>query len=253
MTLRYMRRTAVTFALLTAAVLELSAAKVLAQSRPQMLDPRAGSTLPGSRVTFTWSANGVSVNNWWLYIGTGPAKFDVVNSGSLTQTFYSADGLPVTGVPLYVRLWYNAGSWAYIDYQYGANPGYDVPCPCFTAQQLDALYDQWVAGQSRKVTNCIEDDRSASKKYPPYTEYYIQACVDDICDLAPKLVASVGATHPLINGVEQTQIWTATCLIGDEINKSYILYDGNLNRREVEVCAALLRASKWGKDVACGP
>jgi hypothetical protein len=224
---------------------------VSAQSTPQMTRPTPGATLAGSSVTFSWEANGTAVNRWWLYIGTTLGANDIKNSGSLTATTYAATGLPTTGAAVYVRLWYNTGSWAYVDYPYWSSPGDAVSCPCFTAVQLNTLYDQLVGSQGKKVTDCMEQDYSASQGYPAYTYYYIEACVGGLCDTTtPTVVASVGASHPYLSG-NAGQVWSAGCSIQDTKSNKRYAYEANLRHRELAVCGDMLRSSKWGQDVTC--
>lgn len=249
-----MRTTRTTRSILTAGMLMFfgAARPAASQSSPGMTNPRPGTTLNGSSVTFSWSANGTSVSQWWLYVGTVPGASDLANSGSLSATTYAVTGLPVNGVPVYVRLWYNTGSWARVDYQYRADPGDDVSCPCFTSAQLNALYGQLVARQGKRVAMCIEDDTSSSSGYPPFTHYYVQACVGDICDGNPSVVAAVFSAHASDStGKPDLNHWNARCTIYDTSNNSYAIYEANLNHREVEVCGNMLKASRWAQDIAC--
>jgi hypothetical protein len=88
---------------------------------PEITSPVPGLTLSGSTETFTWTANGTAVSQWWLWIGSGQ---DILNSGSLgSSTSYTATGLPTDGRQIYVRLWYYVGGWQYGDFQYTAYTG----------------------------------------------------------------------------------------------------------------------------------
>ena len=89
---------------------------------PSITSPTPGSTLSGSSQTFYWAANGVSVTEWWLYIGTSTGLDDIYDSGSLgTATSHTVNGLPTNGSTLHVRLWYmTATKWYYEDYTYTA-------------------------------------------------------------------------------------------------------------------------------------
>ena len=236
--------------MLTAAALLISVGfPAVGQSVPEMTSPTPGSTLAGSSVTFAWSANGISVDRWWLYVGSTAGARDIVNSGSLTTTSYTATGLPTTGATIHVRLWFDTGSWSFVDYQYQTG---SVDCPCFTVAQLDALYDQLVAGQGRQIADCMEQDYSASQGYPPYTYYYVETCVGSnaTCDLPQDLVAGVAASHAYVNGERHLSLWDASCYINDLLADEHVLYESNLNHHEVAACGALFKASKWGRD-AC--
>lgn len=229
----------------------LNASIAYAQAGPQIITPRPGSTLPNSNVTFIWSANGTPVTAWRLFVGNAPGNYLYDDSGITTATSYTVlNVLPNTGIPIYVRLRYKVGAnWFTADFQYRAYPGYDIPCPCFTLEQLDALYRQVVAASNLKVIQCQERDMSAQTSYPPYTNYSIEACVGDICDVNPTVIAGVSASLPglTIYG------WDSACYVKDLASNRTLLFDSNLNRREVEVCGNVLRASRWGQDVACGP
>ena len=62
-------------------------------AQPSIDDPSANSTLPGTSQTFTWSANGVDVERWWLYVGTSPGARNIANSGDLgSNTQYDVIG-----------------------------------------------------------------------------------------------------------------------------------------------------------------
>lgn len=77
---------------------------------PELDAPLAGSTLCGSSATFEWDdlVPVPPVNLYWLYVGSGPGKYNYFRSASLpgTTTSLNVTGLPTTGVTLYVRLWY---------------------------------------------------------------------------------------------------------------------------------------------------
>jgi hypothetical protein len=92
---------------------------------PEIASPVPGTTLSGSSETFTWTANGTAVSQWWLYVGSSTGSSNIANSGSLgtSTSSYTVNSLPTNGSQVYVRLWYNTGSWQYIDYQYTAFTG----------------------------------------------------------------------------------------------------------------------------------
>ena len=95
---------------------------------PELLSPSPGTTLPGSTVTFTWTANGTAVEEWWLSGASLPGGNDVdlFSSGSLGDDLsYTAEGLPTDGRPVYIQLWYRVNSiWDVIEIQYTAA---DIP------------------------------------------------------------------------------------------------------------------------------
>ena len=94
---------------------------------PKLLTPSTGSTLPGSTITFTWTANGAALTAWSLRVGLSAGESDVYNSGNLpSETLaHTVSGLPTNGVPVWVRLqWrYTDGSWSSTDIQYNEKTG----------------------------------------------------------------------------------------------------------------------------------
>jgi len=85
-----------------------------------IVSPANGSTLPGSTVTFRWSANGAS--QYWLYVSAvapGGGDLDSVNAG--VQTALTVTNLPLNGSPIYVRLSsLMSGVWRNADYTFTA-------------------------------------------------------------------------------------------------------------------------------------
>jgi len=103
---------------------------------PSMTSPTPGSTLSGATETFSWSDNGASVSEYWLYIGTtGVGSKDILDSSQGTSTSATVSGLPTDGSTVYVRFWYKiSGSWLSQDYTYtafagGGTPGITSPTP----------------------------------------------------------------------------------------------------------------------------
>ena len=96
---------------------------------PAFTSPVPGSPLSGSTVTFQWTANGVPVTQWWLYLGTSQGARNLYNSGSLgTSLSTTATGLPTDGSIIFARLWYLlASGWKAIDAQYAANSQAGLP------------------------------------------------------------------------------------------------------------------------------
>ena len=68
--------------------------------------PTAGTVLPGSSTTFTWSA-GSGISNYWLSVGTGPSGANAKNiyaGAPTTAVSATISGLPTYGQPIYVTL-----------------------------------------------------------------------------------------------------------------------------------------------------
>jgi len=77
-------------------------AATLAQSA--ITSPVAGSTLTGSKVTFTWTAtSGASGYSLWLG-STGVGSYNLYNSHETTGISATATGLPTNGETIYARL-----------------------------------------------------------------------------------------------------------------------------------------------------
>jgi hypothetical protein len=90
---------------------------------PALSAPAAGSTLPGSTVTFAWSANGRAVKNWRLLIGSLKGGKDLYDSTVVgtTRLSRSVRNLPTDGRPIWVQLQFKIdGTWQSADYQYQA-------------------------------------------------------------------------------------------------------------------------------------
>ena len=86
----------------------------------EMISPAPGSTLPGSSVTFQWSA-GSGVQQFWLMVGLWPGGNTLYSADQGLLTSAPVSGLPVDGRTIYVRLWsYIDNQWVYNDYQYKA-------------------------------------------------------------------------------------------------------------------------------------
>ncbi len=84
-----------------------------------MINPANGSTLPGSTVTFQWSA-GTGVSQYWLYVSDlAPGGQDIYGAGQGSNTSKKLAGLPTDGSMIYVRLWSESSAgWQFTDYSY---------------------------------------------------------------------------------------------------------------------------------------
>ncbi len=73
--------------------------------------PTPGSTLPGSTVTFTWTA-GSGVTQYWLDVGNSVGSGGIANTGITTATSFTPTNISTDGRTIYVRLWsYIGGAW----------------------------------------------------------------------------------------------------------------------------------------------
>jgi hypothetical protein len=93
----------------------------LAAADGVMQSPTPGSTLPGSTVTFTWTA-GSGASAYWVDAGSTSGAHDYYSSGNLGNvTSTTVTGLPTDGSPVYVTLYSLIGStWSGNTYQYTA-------------------------------------------------------------------------------------------------------------------------------------
>jgi hypothetical protein len=77
-----------------------------AASAAAVMTSPAGSTLPGSSVTFQWSAAS-GATGYWLDVGTVQYGNTIYQSGTLSNTVLSqtVSGLPTNGSPVYATLY----------------------------------------------------------------------------------------------------------------------------------------------------
>ncbi len=116
--------------------------------------PVPGSTLPGSTVTFNWTA-GSSSSAYWIDIGNVPGGNQYYQSGNLGNILtVTVNGLPTDGSTVYVTLYSLIGTqWVPNSYTYTAfNPGGNLgvmqtPVPGSTLSGSVATFT-WSAGSS---------------------------------------------------------------------------------------------------------
>lgn len=86
---------------------------------PSISSPSPNTTLSGVSETFSWTTNGSSVSEWWLYAGNSVGASDIADSGSLgSASSYTVTNIPTNGSTVFIRLWYKQGSWKSLDYTY---------------------------------------------------------------------------------------------------------------------------------------
>ena len=109
-------------------------------AQPSISEPSANSSLSGTAQTFDWSANGVDVERWWLYVGTSLGARDVANSGDLgSETQYDVIGLPTNGITVHARLWYfSASQWRFTDSTYTAAEPDNIAPPALISPVADS-------------------------------------------------------------------------------------------------------------------
>jgi hypothetical protein len=87
--------------------------------------PVNNTPLTSTTVTFSWGGNG-SATAYWIDIGSSQGTNNIYSSGSLSSSTLSlaVSSLPSTGIPLWVRWYYQiSGNWQSIDYNYTALGG----------------------------------------------------------------------------------------------------------------------------------
>ena len=125
------------------------------------IEPLIGPYLSASTEIFRWRADGVSVDTWWLYVGTSVGGNELYNSGSLNSNVLSAEvsGLPTDGSTLWVRLWFRADSWQSIDYQFTAAIG-DV-----SNNELEVVAGVGLSGSAEQSTVVADEILSITDRY----------------------------------------------------------------------------------------
>jgi hypothetical protein len=93
-----------------------------------MLTPQTATGIVAPQATFTWTS-GTAVSVIWLDVGTTLGGADVY-SGAQNGLSRTVTGLPIDGLPIYVRLWsLLPGSWSYTDYIYPEAPPAELVTP----------------------------------------------------------------------------------------------------------------------------
>ena len=99
---------------------------------PAVNSPLPGAVLGSPSESFSWSANGTSVDEWWIYAGSSLGGRDYHDSGNLFGALNTTvSGLPSDGSTVYVRLWHRQtdGAWSTVDTTYIACLLYTSPSP----------------------------------------------------------------------------------------------------------------------------
>lgn len=113
------QRAAIRFAIPLFFIFAYVSAALGQSTSAQLSAPLPGNVLPGSTVTFSWSA-GSSATAYWLYLGTlGPNTANIYSSGSITATTVTVSSIPSNGVNLYATLFSQIGGvWQPTNYTY---------------------------------------------------------------------------------------------------------------------------------------
>ncbi len=104
-----------------------------------VISPDSGTLLTSGNQEFSWQVGSISIDKWWLYVGTSVGGLDVANSGNLNQaTSYTVSNIPQNGEALYVRLWFlitGSSRWEFIDTIYDTEE--DIIVSALTATHRD--------------------------------------------------------------------------------------------------------------------
>lgn len=136
--------------------LKVNSTATASNRSPYFISPAAGSTLSGASHSARWSANGLSVNEWWVYAGSSAGDYDYYNSGSLGgQTISRITNLPTNGSTVHLTLWYrtaSGGSWFKAESRVTASSGgggdWLPPAPSGKTWVLDASKSSEFNGSS---------------------------------------------------------------------------------------------------------
>ncbi len=97
--------------------------KAFDANTPGLLAPIPGSRLPGSTVTFEWSA-GTDVERYYIKVGNHRCDNSIYNGYSHTNLSETVTGIPTDGRTIYVRLGFKInGKWKNKDYTFNPAPG----------------------------------------------------------------------------------------------------------------------------------
>jgi hypothetical protein len=91
-----------------------------AATQAALTAPPLNSQFTSTTETFTWNP-GNTATHFELYLGTSTGSSDLYNSGNVTVTTETVNGLPSNGENIYARLYSLInGAWQYTDYTYTA-------------------------------------------------------------------------------------------------------------------------------------
>jgi len=97
-----------------------------AGAKPELLSPAAGDVLSKTaEQTLSWSANGATIDQWWIYVGSTSGKRQYYDSGEIpgATTSINATNIPNDGSKVFIRLWYkpqNSG-WKFTDHSFDSH------------------------------------------------------------------------------------------------------------------------------------
>ena len=135
---------------------------------PSVNSPLQGTTLTGASQAFTWIANGATVTNWGLYVGSSQGSYDILSFGGTYEgspndqaTGTTVTGLPTDGSTVHVRLYYKiSGSWYFVDTTYTAYTASGDP-DTVMAISLDTPHAIYPKGMPIKIKYTLENINEA--------------------------------------------------------------------------------------------
>ncbi len=164
-----------------------------AMAVPGIVSPTDGSVLDGSTQTFTWSADGESVERWRIEVGTVPDGIDLaLQSYSSATTSAQISGLPTDGSSVYVNLkWRSGGAVSVASYVYIAATDGPPPNP---APIVDAGDDQAIALPVDTVTlnASVTDDGQPVDTL--VLNWSMSSGPGAVCSAAPRFASTPAAT-----------------------------------------------------------
>ena len=154
--------------------------------RAMMITPTPGTVLTTSEVSFSWSA-GQEVSEIWLGIGTTQLSVEESPWGNIYAqsqglgTSVTVSGIPLTGQPIYVRLWSKInGEWVFKDYEYDTQPPSPqrammiTPTPGTVLTTSEVSFS-WSAGQEVSEIWLGIGTTLLSVTEPPWGDIYAQS------------------------------------------------------------------------------
>jgi hypothetical protein len=169
--------------------------------------PAKGSVLPGSSVTFSWTA-GTGVTAYQLWLGTAATGSNAQNlhsASTITTTSTTATGLPTNGSTLYARLYsFVNGTWQSANYTFTESGGsatdvvlkWDAPASSATPVSSYNVYRASSGSSSYELLT------STANTETTYTDS--SAAAGETYDYMVKSVASSGATSAPSNTAAAT-------------------------------------------------
>ena len=238
-------------------VLGLSSTGKVAWAAPVITSPSPGSTLNCGNVTFSWSANGTSVDKWWLYVGTTENEKDILDSGGLgSSTSLLVSGIPEDGSTVYVKLFYklSPNPWQNVKTTYtaasncgGGGGGGSTGCPDAWDKQLTTDRFELVMGDEAVLDKetCLVWEQSPNTTTRTWTQALAYCfmkkvggrkgwrlpTIEELATLVDDTQSNpaLPSGHPFSN-VQSSWYWSSTTTANSTANAWYVYFvNGNVN------------------------